>query len=69
MTVQDPARNRWLLLVGVRIATAIGAVFGVVLIARAVDTLPKLLGVGIVLSALYAMAVVPRGLAAKWRSK
>ncbi|KQN35536.1 hypothetical protein ASG37_14400 [Sphingomonas sp. Leaf407] len=69
MSANDPARNRWLVLVGVRIATAIGAVFGVVLIARAGDTLPKVLGTAIVLSALYAMAVVPRGLAAKWRSK
>ncbi|MEP9401961.1 hypothetical protein [Sphingomonas sp. VNH70] len=62
-------RNRWLAMVAVRIATACGAVFGVVLIARAQATAPKVLGVAIVLSALYAMAVVPRGLARKWRSR
>ena len=69
MTEDALARNRWLILVTIRIATACGAVFGVVMLARAPDTAMRVLGVAIVLSALYAMAVVPRGLLAKWRSQ
>ncbi len=69
MTEDTLARNRWLILVAIRIATACGAVFGVVMLARAPDTTMRMLGVAIVLSALYAMAVVPRGLLAKWRSR
>jgi uncharacterized membrane protein YfcA len=69
MTEDTLARNRWLILVAIRIATACGAVFGVVMLARAPDTAMRVLGVAIVLSALYAMAVVPRGLLAKWRSR
>ncbi|KQN80626.1 hypothetical protein [Sphingomonas sp. Leaf62] len=69
MTPDPIARNRWLILVGIRIVTAMGAVFGVIVLARAPDTGMRVLGVAIVLSALYAMAVVPRGLAAKWRSR
>ncbi|MFV0625611.1 hypothetical protein ACBY01_16600 [Sphingomonas sp. ac-8] len=65
----DPARNRWLVLVLLRIAAAGGAVFGVVLLARAIAMPQKLLGVAIVLSALYVMAVVPRALAHRWRSR
>jgi predicted membrane-bound spermidine synthase len=64
----DPARNRWLVLVLVRIVAACGAVLGLVLLARAVTWPPKLLGVAIVLSALYVMAVVPRALAHRWRT-
>ncbi len=69
MTSDNVARNRWLVLVAIRIVTAIGAVFGVIVLARAPDTTMRVLGVAIVLSALYAMAVVPRGLIAKWRSR
>jgi uncharacterized membrane protein YfcA len=69
MTPDATARTRWFTLVAIRIAAAMGAVFGLVLLARALDTPTRLLGVGIVLSALYVMAVVPRGLARKWRSK
>ena len=69
MTSDTVARNRWLVLVAIRIVTAIGAVFGVIVLARAPDTAMRVLGVAIVLSALYAMAVVPRGLIAKWRSR
>lgn len=65
----DPARNRWLVLVLVRIAAACGAVLGVVLLARAPAMPQKLLGVAIVLAALYVMAVVPRALAHRWRSR
>lgn len=69
MTPDPVARNRWLVLVAIRIVTAMGAVFGLIVLARAPDTAMRVLGVGVVLSALYAMAVVPRGLTAKWRSK
>lgn len=69
MSADKLARNRWLVLVAIRIVTAMGAVFGVILLARAPDTAMRVLGVAIVLSALYAMAVVPRGLIAKWRSR
>lgn len=69
MTSDNVARNRWLVLVAIRIVTATGAVFGVIVLARAPDTAMRVLGVAIVLSALYAMAVVPRGLTAKWRSR
>jgi len=69
MTSDTVARNRWLVLVAIRIVTATGAVFGVIVLARAPDTAMRVLGVAIVLSALYAMAVVPRGLTAKWRSR
>lgn len=63
------ARNRWLVLVAIRIVTAMGAVFGLIVVARAPDTAMRVLGAAIVLSALYAMAVVPRGLTARWRSR
>ncbi len=70
MTADDrTARNRWLVLTLIRIATAAGAVFGLVVLARAHDTGTRILGGAILLSALYAMAVVPRGLLAKWRSR
>lgn len=69
MTSDPVARNRWLVLVAIRIMTAMGAVFGLIVLARAPDTGMRVLGAAIVLSALYAMAVVPRGLTARWRSR
>ncbi len=69
MTPDTLARNRWLILVAIRIGTAMGAVFGLIVLARGTGTPMRGLGVAIVLSALYAMAVVPRGLLAKWRSR
>ena len=65
---EDAARTRWLALVGTRLAGAVGAIFGLVLIARAHSLGPKLLGAAIVLSALAMMAIVPRSLAHRWRS-
>jgi uncharacterized membrane protein YoaK (UPF0700 family) len=62
------ARRRWLALVSVRLAGAVGAVFGLVLIGRAEALGPKLLGVLIVLSALFMIATVPRALARRWRT-
>ncbi|HWK36450.1 hypothetical protein [Sphingomonas sp.] len=62
------ARNRWLAMVGTRLAAAAGAVLGIVLIGRAHDWPTKALGVAIVLAALYMMAVVPLALARRWRT-
>lgn len=64
----DPARRRWLTIVLVRLAASLGAVLGIVLLARADDGGPRVLGVAIVLAALYMMATVPRALARRWRS-
>src|SRR3546814_7111147 len=66
----DPriARNRYFAMTATRIAGAAGAVFGVVLIARAQGWPDKAIGVGIVLAALYMIATVPRALAHRWRS-
>ncbi len=66
--MSDPARNRWLAIVVARLAGAVGAVFGVVLLGRAETLGPKLLGLAIVLAALAVMAIVPASLARKWRS-
>ena len=68
MTPRDPALGRWAIIATVRIAAAAGAVFGLVLAARAVAWGPKVLGIAIILSALFMMAVVPRGLVERWRS-
>lgn len=62
------ARNRWLAMVLVRLAGSIGAVFGVVLLGRADDTPTRVLGIAIVVAALYMIASVPRALARKWRT-
>ena len=62
------ARSRYLAIAGVRVAGALGAVLGVVLIARAHTLGPKLLGAALVLSALYMTASVSGALAARWRS-
>ncbi|MEI5686404.1 MULTISPECIES: hypothetical protein [Sphingomonas] len=62
------ARNRWLAIVGSRIAGSLGAVFGLVLAVRAHDWPSKLLGVAITLSALAVIAIVPASLAQRWRT-
>lgn len=64
----DPARNRWLAIVLVRLGGSLGAVLGVVLLGRADDWPTKLLGVAIVAAALFMIATVPRALARRWRS-
>lgn len=64
----DPARSRWLILVLVRLATAVAAILGIVLLGRAEDTPGKILGSALVLVALWSMAVLPRALAHRWRS-
>ncbi|MEH3159715.1 MAG: hypothetical protein PGN08_12760 [Sphingomonas taxi] len=69
MTAETQARNRWFAIVATRLAATAGAVLGLILLARATDWPDKVLGVAIVLAALYMMAVVPRALAHRWRSK
>lgn len=69
MTADTQARNRWFAIVATRIAATAGAVLGLILIARATDWPDKALGVAIVLAGLYMMAVVPRALAHRWRSR
>ncbi len=64
----DPARSRWFVLVFVRFVTAGAAVLGIVLLARGEETARQLLGIAIVVIALWAMAVIPRSLARRWRS-
>lgn len=68
MSDDTTARNRWLAMVGTRLAAAGGAVLGVVLLGRAHDWPTKALSVAIVLAALYVMAVVPLALARRWRT-
>lgn len=67
----DPAvtaRNRYFLIALSRIAGVAGALFGLVLIGRAVAFEQKALGTAIVISALIMIAVVPRSLARRWRT-
>lgn len=66
--VKDPAFGRWATLAGIRIVGAIGGAFGVVLLGRAHDLAGRLIGAGIVISALWMIATVPRALAHRWRS-
>jgi len=65
----EQARRRWAAIALVRLAGVAGAMLGLVLAARSVDWPSKLLGVAIVLSALVIIAVVPAGLAHRWRSR
>lgn len=64
----DNTRSRWFAIAGVRIAGALGAALGVVLMARAHGWWPKVLGGALVLSALYMMGSVSGALLARWRS-
>ena len=66
--MSDPAFPRWIALVAVRLAATAGALFGVVLLGRAETLGPRLIGIAIVLSALWMLATVPRALAHRWRS-
>ncbi len=66
----DPlVKRRWLTMTLTRLAGSTGAVFGLVLLGRAHTVGPKLLGAAIVLSALLMIAIVPRAMARRWRSK
>ncbi|MDQ2878897.1 MAG: hypothetical protein M3R41_07460 [Pseudomonadota bacterium] len=67
----DPAataRNRYLIIAATRIAGSLGAILGVILLAHAHGWPTKVLGIAIVLSALYMIATVPAALAHRWRS-
>ena len=64
----DPARQRWLILVLIRLVSAAGAVFALILLARAEPVAVKLLAGAIILSALWVMAFVPAALAKRWRT-
>ncbi len=69
MTSPDAtARNRYLLIAATRIVASLGAILGVILLARAHDWPTKGLGVAIVLAALYMVATVPAALAHRWRT-
>jgi len=68
MNTETQARNRWLIISGVRILALAGAVFAVVLIARAPTWPYRALGAAIVLSALYMSWAVPASLAHRWRT-
>ena len=69
MTPDDTrARQRWLAIVGSRLAGSAGAVFGLILAARSHDWPVKVLGVAITLSALAVIAIVPASLAHRWRT-
>lgn len=71
MGTNDPdaaARNRYFMLVLVRLVGSAGAILGLVLIARAAAPLHKLIGTALVVSALLLIAVVPRALARRWRT-
>lgn len=62
------ARRRYYTMRAVELAGVAGAVFGLVLMGRSDDTLPRILGAAILLSALLMIAVVPRSMARRWRT-
>jgi hypothetical protein len=66
--MSDPARGRYFTMMAIELAAVAGAVFGLVLAGRSVQTVPRLLGGAIVLAAMLVMAVVPRALARRWRT-
>lgn len=69
MTDDDrKAQTRYYLMTLARISGAAGAVFGIVLLARAVDWPDKTIALALTLVSLFEMAVLPRWLAARWKS-
>lgn len=68
MSRESLARRRWFIIMGVRLIGVAGALFGVMLASRGVAWAHKALGVAIIFSALGMIAVVPTGLAHRWRS-
>ncbi|MBX9881315.1 MAG: hypothetical protein K2X73_05010 [Sphingomonas sp.] len=67
--MRDPARGRFLLISLVQIGALVGACLGLVLAARAEETLGKVVGIALVIAALWVLGVVPRALARRWRSE
>ena len=66
--MSDPAAPRWAAMMAVRVAATLGAVLGVVLLGRADDLPTRLLGLAIVATGLWVIAIVPKALAHRWRS-
>ena len=67
----DPAtqaRNRYFIMAGIRILATAGAVFAVVLAARAPTWPLQALAGAIILSAIYMGWAVPAALAHRWRT-
>ncbi|WP_066798982.1 hypothetical protein [Sphingomonas soli] len=62
------ARTRYFTIVAVNMVATAGAVFGLVLAGRSDNTVQTAIGAGILLSALYFMAVVPRAMARRWKT-
>ncbi|MGK6356160.1 hypothetical protein ACMGDH_13165 [Sphingomonas sp. DT-207] len=62
------ARTRYFTIVGVNMLTVAGAVLGLLIAGRAQATEHTILGGALILASLYAMAVVPRALARRWRT-
>lgn len=62
------ARKRFFLMTGTNLAAVAGAVLGLLILGRAETTGQSALGIALVLSALYVMAVVPRALARRWKT-
>lgn len=62
------ARKRYYIMAGINLAGAAGAFLGLLIAGRAVTTPQQLLGGALILSSLYVMAVVPRGLARRWKT-
>ncbi|HEX4693233.1 hypothetical protein [Sphingomonas sp.] len=70
MTDMTPAqsRNRFWIINAFRLLGTAGAVFGVILAARADQWPIKLLGGALVLSAIYMAWTIPAALAHRWRT-
>lgn len=65
---RDPAMGRYFLMVLARIVPVCGALFGLVIMGRASQLPQQILGLAIVLAALWVMAILPRSLARRWRT-
>ncbi len=63
------ARRRYFIMVIARLSGAAGAVFGIILVARAVEWPDKAIGTALIIASLIEMAVVPLALARRWRSE
>ncbi|WP_249276555.1 hypothetical protein [Sphingomonas baiyangensis] len=59
---------RYFLIVAARMLPVAGALFGLVILGRAVALADRILGVAIVVAALAVMATLPRALARRWRT-
>ncbi|WP_294264256.1 hypothetical protein [uncultured Sphingomonas sp.] len=65
---RDPAMGRYYLMVLARIVPVCGALFGLVIMGRAHQLPQQILGLAIVLAALWVVATLPRSLARRWRT-